>query len=285
MEKMHNILVFPCVMAVLSCANVFGQPYTFSKVSGNAYQGAFSQANSHNANGSTSGDFSSGFNVWRSGAQADSTFGFNSISAETSYAYEVGYGSPAYGDDPAASASYSLDWSIAGSSQCGTIVSAELGLGGSLAGQYAGSFSFVYGTTYDIESLLTVDTSNTYANSQAKSVWDDTFTFSGQPNGTIGTAIFTVSLDGSISEEDSQYSISNLLGVFNYNEVTLNANFDNGADLSSIDLPANTIINDASGNIYETPEPSTVTFIGMGLGGLILYRRKRKFLSVVQSRY
>ena len=276
-NKICNFLVIYSMVAAGSCAN--GQPYTSATVSGDAFAGVYAQSNSNEANGFTSGDFSSGFSVWTSGAQADSTFGANSLYTETSYAYEVGYGDPSYGTNPAASASYSLNWSTAGGIQSGTIVSEELGLGGSIDGQYAGSFSFVYGTPYNIQSLLTVGASFTDAASQADSIWDDTFTFVGQPDGTTGTATFTVSLDGSISEQESQYSITNLLGILNFNEVMVTDDFNNGASLAGISLPPNTSIDVASGTIYGTPEPSTFALIGTGLGSLYLCRSRRKFWS------
>ena len=279
MKNSDNLLGIYSMIGALVCANATGQPYTSSMVSGDAYAGSYSQSNSADANGSTSGDFSSGYSQWNSRAQANSVFGFNGLYAQTSYAYAVGYGNPSYGNSPNASASYTFNWSTEGGSQSGTIINVNLGLGGSLNGQYAGSFSFVYGTQYNMQSLMTVNSSFPYASGQANSIWDDTFTFLGQPGGTVGTAMFTISLNGSIFEQDSQYSE----GGINFDQVTLTANFDSGAALSSIDLPADTTIEAASGTIYGTPEPSTFALIAMGLGGIWLYRSRQKFFSILHK--
>jgi hypothetical protein len=276
MKNSDNLLAIYLMIGALVCANATGQPYTSAMVSGDAYAGSYSQSNSDSANGSTSGDFSSGYSQWNSRAQANSMFGFNSLYAQTSYAYAVGYGNPSYGNSPSASASYTFDWSTGGGSQSGTIINVNLGLGGSLNGEYVGSFSFVYGTQYNMQSLMIVNSSFPYTSGQANSIWDDTFTFSGQPNGTVGTAMFTISLAGSIFEQDTQYSE----GGMNFDQVTLTANFDNGAALSSIDLPPDTTIEASSGTIYGTPEPSTFALIAVGLGGIWLYRSRRKSSSI-----
>lgn len=277
MKKIHYILAVQSVTGALLCCNASGEFYTAAVVSGMAYSGDYDKSNSQYASGFSSGDFSSGFSVWNSSGNAKTMFGINSLCAETEYAYAVGYGNPAYSDNPGASASFNLNWSAENGSQSGTIVSAELGLGNSVNGQYIGSLSFVYGTAYTVQSVLNVTASYSNSTTQAQSLWDDTFTFVGEPNGTLGTATFTVSLDGSIGEQTSQYKGPSAAGLVTFDQIALIANFNGGASVSSIALPQGTSIEAASGTIYPTPEPSTFSLVGLGFGSLCLVWSKRKF--------
>lgn len=278
MKRVHYVLTVHCLMGVLACQSAFGQFYTSSDVSGDAFAGKYSQSNSGYATGSTTGDYASGFSQWASQGNANSGFGLNGLYVQTKYSYAVGYGNPAYGNNPSAMASYSLVWSANGGSQSGTIISAALGLGATINSPYVGTFSFVYGTPYSIQSKLTVNSSFPNSASDANSMWDDTFTFQGQPNGTVGNATFTVLLNGSLSEQNGQSKGMTPAGFVNFDDIMLTANFNDGAMLSSLSLPANSSIMCASGTIYPTPEPSTLTFLCMSLVGLGLRWFKRKLL-------
>ncbi len=284
MKNIPYVLAIQSMVGVLLCARAFGQPYTTTTVSGYAFAGNYSQSNPNYASASTTGDFSSGFSVWDSGAQADATFGFNSAYAEAGYADAVGYGNPGFGDSPGALASYSLNWSTTDNSQSGTLISVEAGLGDSANGLYTGALSFVYGTPYNIRSLLGVNASYPNATAMATSIWDDTVTFLGQSEGTTGSATFTVSLSGFNSLVQSQYKVTNLSGTLNFNKSTVAADFSDGAVLSSIGLPSGASIEAASGTMYPVsgpvsvtfvPEPGTICLLGLGLGGLWLYRSSR----------
>jgi len=99
-------------------------------------------------------------------------------------------------------ASYALTWSDGVAS--GNIVG-PLG-GNPVFGNQGGTLQFVYGTSYTIQSSLTAEASayNKGANgadASAKSVWTDTFTFHGQPDGSAGVAFFMTTLGGSFKTE------------------------------------------------------------------------------------
>ena len=207
----------------------------------------------------------------------------SSASATVSYSYETTYG-VARSLQPQTSAAYTLTWSTADNSQSGSIISVEAGLGETINGLYTGEFSFVYGTTYNIEGSLGVNASNaSWSSAAASSLWDDTITFLGQPDGAMGDATFTVLLNGSITQQQSQYSSYN--GFYHYDQSEIIGDFSGGAELSSIVLPERTSILAASGTLYpvsETfapafiPEPGPASLLGLGLGGLWLYRSKSK---------
>ncbi|HUA38741.1 MAG TPA: PEP-CTERM sorting domain-containing protein [Candidatus Sulfopaludibacter sp.] len=285
MGEANYFLVAQFFVGVLFCASVFGQPYTSGTVSGSAFAGNYSQSNPSHASGFTDGDFSTGFSVWDSSAQANSMFGFNGAYAEASYAYAVGYGDPSFGDNPGGSASYSLSWSTADNSQSGTIISVEAGLGDSVNGLYTGTFSFVYGTPYNIEGLLGVNVSYPYATATATSIWDDTITFLGQPDGTAGNATFTISLTGSYTMVPSQYVGPSAAGLVSFDKDELVGDFTGGAVLSNIELPENASILAASGTIYPVPEPGTFGLLGLGLIYAGLQRFKLKVLTAVQGTF
>ncbi|HUA38740.1 MAG TPA: hypothetical protein VMA35_10150 [Candidatus Sulfopaludibacter sp.] len=294
MKNIPYVLAIQSMVGVLLCAKAFGQSYTTATVSGDAYAGNYSQSNPSNASGSTTGDFSSGFSVWNSSAQAGAAFGFNSAYAMASYAYAVGYGNPSYGENPTASASYSLNWNMVGGSQSGTIVSVQAGLGDSVNGLYTGVLSFIYGTPFNFQSLLELNASYPYASATAASIWDDTITFLGQPTGMTGTATFTVSLTGSDTTVPSQYVGPSAAGLVTFDKTGVVGDFSSGAVLSSVELPSGASLESASGTAYPVsnvvtptfvPEPGMPCLLGLGLGGLWLCRFEPKRRVAFQTRY
>lgn len=294
MKNIPYVLAIQSMVGVLLCAKAFGQPYTTATVSGDAFAGNYSQSNPNDASGSTTGDFSSGFSVWDSSARANAMFGFNSAYAEAGYAYAVGYGNPSYGANPGASASYTLDWSTAGNSQSGTIISVQAGLGDSISGLYTGVFPFIYGTPYNVQGLLGLNASYPYAIATATSIWDDTITFLGRPTGMTGSATFTISLTGSCATVPSQYVGPSAAGLVTFDKTEVFGDFSGGAVLSNIQLPNGASLESASGTAYPVsnvvtpqfvPEPGTLCLFVLGLSGLWLYGARRKARPALQTRH
>lgn len=283
MGETNYFLVAQFLGGVLFCASAFGQPYTGATVSGDAFAGNYSQSNPSHASGFTDGDYSSGFSVWDSSARADSVDGFNSAYAEASYAYAVGYGDPSFGDNPGASASYSLRWSTADNSQSGTIISVQAGPGDAVNSLYTGMFSFVYNTPYNIQGLLEINVSYPQASAMASSIWCDTITFLGQSDGTVGNATFTVSLSGSVIQSESQYIGPSGAGRVNFDKTEVVGDFSGGAELSGIALPEGASIVDVSGTAYPVPEPRALCLLVLGLGGICLCRSKEQFWVFIQE--
>lgn len=286
MKSIRCFFAVQFIASVLSCASAFGQPSTEASVYVYADPSIpDSQSDPHSASGFESQDTSSNFGIWDSSARANTTFGFNSAYADSAYSYETTYGFPVQVNEFAASASYSLNWCTTDNSQSGTLISVESGPGDSINGQYAGAFSFVYGTPYNIQSLLGVNSSygglKTYG--AASSMWTDTITFLGQPDGTAGVSTFTVSLSGSITELESQFTWQSGSFLYSYDRTEIAGDFSGDATLSDLALPEGTAIEAASGTIYPVPEPGTLNLFGLGLGGLWLRRSKPKLWAALQA--
>jgi hypothetical protein len=235
-------------------------------------------------------DFSSGFVIWGGTAQANTTYGFNSAYTHLWYATLPGFVPPTA--EPATTASYSLNWSTADSSQSGTLISVEAGPGDTVNGLYTGVLSFVYGTPYNIQSLLALNASYERTAATASSVWSDTITFEGLPVGTSGNATFTVALLGSISYQTSQPTYGTEAGPQVFDGSDIIGDLSGGTTLSSIELPDGASMVAASGSMYPNsnlmtptfiPEPGTFSLLGLGLGGLWLYRFRPKTRAALQT--
>lgn len=284
MKSIRYVLAVQFIMGVLLCASAFGQPTTEASVTEvTAVAVPYSQSDSHSASGGSYQDTSDNSVIWGGTAQADSTFGFNSASADVSYNYDQTLYGVRTETGWAASASFNLNWSTADNSQSGIIISVQSGLGDSISGQYTGVFSFVYGMPYNIQSLLGVSASYPLAAATASSMWADTITFLGQPDGYAGSATFVVSLSGSITEPQSQSVFQYAGAPATYDQTSVVGDFSGGAVLSSIELPDGSSIEDASGFVYPVPEPGTFSLLGLGLGGLWLRRSKSKTQAAFQT--
>ena len=284
MKEIRYALAVQLVGGVLLCTSACAQPYTDASVSYNiSVIGPFSQSDPHSASLFAYMDFSSGFVNWSATAQANTTYGFNSAYTDLRYDYVAGEPPPSV--EPATTASYSLNWSTTDNSQSGTLISVEAGPGDTVNDLYTGVLSFLYGTPYNIESLLAINASYAGTAATASSTWADTITFLGQPDGTTGEATFTVSLVGSISFQTSQptYGTEDGPEVFDGSDIV--GDFSGGAVLSSIELPVVASIESASGTLYPVPEPGAFSLLGLGLGGLWLRRFKRGTRSTIQEAF
>jgi hypothetical protein len=184
------------------------QPVTSAYVEVEATFTSGSRSNTTLADLFASMDTSSSSEVWFDRAQAQTSFGLNSAYASSQYTYTtISYVHPLT-PHPTATASYILSWSTLDHSASGNILSLSLSLSslsGSnwISGLQFGSFQFQYGTPYIIQSSLSVVASfdgggpnglaSTSGYGLAKSLWSDTFTIHGQPDGTSGVAGFDVS--------------------------------------------------------------------------------------------
>ncbi len=175
-------------------------PFTQAQVSGICTSEGFgySDTESRVAGGSQLGISNSG-EVSASSAFAVASFFSNGVRV----ASDISAPADRFVPGPAGvSASYELSWANNGAS--GDIIGP---FGGPfLIGKHSSSLPFVYGTPYVITSLLTAGSSASILNgagASASSLWADTFTFLGQPDGTPGSATFRVNLSGSLTSATS----------------------------------------------------------------------------------
>jgi hypothetical protein len=226
-------------------------------------------------------DTSSNSENWFDRSQAQASFGLNRAYSDSEYFYtETPYVSPETAH-PTATASYTLNWSTLDHSSSGNILSLSLSLSslpGSnwITGLHLGSFQFQYGTQYIIQSSLSVYASYSFGgHALANSVWSDTFSIHGQPNGTSGVAGFDVDLNGYLSSSTSEgppiFNFPQYPGE--YNELT--ADFSNGASLDYVFLPDGASLTTDSGfPAIVTPEPSAAAFLLLTGCGMLLRRRR-----------
>jgi hypothetical protein len=229
-----------------------------------------------------SGDTSSGSDGWLEQSQARTSFGSNNAYASSLYAYSDDPGIHPRPESPTATASYVLSWSTLDHSSSGNILNLSLSLSalsGSnwVTGLQFGSFQFQYGTPYIIQSSLSVYSalSSTSRYALANSVWSDTFTIHGQPDGSSGIAGFDVNLNGSVSASSTNGAPRHNFPGYPSTIDVITADFSNGASLDYVFLPSGASLSADSGfPAIVTPEPSAAALLLFSASALFLRRRR-----------
>jgi hypothetical protein len=278
----HAILaVFLAYLSVCICLRA--QPITGSYAETEVpVAGTNSQSGPASAGSTNNMDYNGLTILWVDRSQAHTTFGLNSAYADSMFTYsDFPEGNPAASNAAAiATASYILSWSTLDHSSSGNILSLSLSGNGSVSGLHLGLFQFHYGTPYIIQSSLSL-----YANytgyysanhAVANSVWSDTFTIHGQPDGVFGLAGFGLDLNGSISSSSVEGPPLPGSAPTTPTRIDLvTANFTNGASLDYVFLPDGaTLATDPDfPAIVTTPEPSAAALVLFCGTALVLHRR------------
>jgi hypothetical protein len=286
----HKLLVLAVLIGCFSIglSALHAQPVTsaYGEVGVWGPSGGTSRSNATFVDYSGSGDFSSGSPFWYSHTRSQTGFGSNSAYASSGCNYSTA--DYPFTPNPTLTASYVLSRSTLDHSSSGNILNISLSSSNSFSlplsnsvsfsGLHLGSFQFQYGTPYVIQSSLTVRAStDAVGYGLAKSVWSDTFTFQGQPEGTSGIAGFDVDLSGSFSAMATNSPPYRTWPTYPGVKELLTADFSNGASLDYIFLPAGASLTTDPGlpAIVTTPEPSAAGFLLLAGCGLLLRRRGR----------
>jgi hypothetical protein len=280
------VLILFLVCSSVCISDLHAQPVTSAYGSIGVWgpSGGTSQSNATLVDWSGSGDFSSGSPYWYSRARSQTSFGLNSAYATSGCNYSTA--DYPFTPNPTLTASYLLSWSTLDHSSSGNILNISLSSSNSFSlplsnsvstsGLHLGSFQFQYGTPYIIQSSLTVRAStDAVGYGLAKSVWSDTFTFQGQPQGTSGIAGFDVDLSGSFSSIATNSPPYHTWPTYPGVRELLTADFSNGASLDYIFLPTGASLTADPGfpGIVTTPEPSAAALLSLGGCRLLLRRR------------
>jgi hypothetical protein len=131
-----------------------------------------------------------------------------------------------------------------------------------------GTFSFVYGTTYTIEGRLSGSMAGFQFNGGiggGDSIWSDTFTFHGEPNGSIGSATFVVDFTAGLD------------ATLNY-EPSIGGDGSGGASATLSLAYSDGWVQTGSGTtVPSAPDGgSTLLLLGVGLSAIALAARKAK---------
>lgn len=250
--------------------------HAFTQASVYDYTGIapYSLSDSHHVNASIMADNFLTTWITQSHDSADAYFGNNGVH------FDFEYDSLMFDPDPnyatiECQASYNLSWFSPNNNESGEIINWSLSTVNSIHGQLIGTFEFLYGMPYEINSSLSICAScggvgSAGGSADVNSVWEDVFTFFGKPEGTEGIASLCINMNGSISSDKSVEDSVEYGWMWEgpWSVTKYIADFSNGATWDTIILPKGTQMISQSGTAYHIPESFAVLYLILGIIGL-----------------